>query len=153
MALAAEFQGFARDLHDDGISALLSAHEDGGLVPATLIAVVKPLMTSNRRIDRGNPDPSALGEDFGRFGLSWWTALAAHDPLTPSRQEHLQRLTIARNGIAHADENKLDRLRADGFPMTLHTVRRWHRAVDRLTVTMDSTLRDHLGEVFGKDIK
>jgi hypothetical protein len=60
---------------------------------------------------------------------------------------------MARNGIAHADESKLDMLSADGFPMTLRTVRQWHRAMDRLTVTMDGALRSHLEATLGKDIR
>jgi hypothetical protein len=108
ITLAAEFQGFARDLHDDGTSALLSGSEDGVPIPATLVAVVRPLLSSNRRIDRGNADPSALGEDFGRFGLSWWMALTALDPRT-----HLDRSTC--NASLWLATESLTRTRANSI--------------------------------------
>lgn len=146
MALSAEFQGFTRDLHDEGTNAFLAGVETiAGESRATMLSTtIRPLLLTQRRIDRGDPDPSALAEDFDRFGLSWWTVMTEHDRRTPSRQEHLRMLMIARNGIAHADDTKLDMLKEHGYPMTLRTVRRWHRAVDALATTMDEALRHHL---------
>ena len=111
--------------------------------------MIQALLTRDRRLSRGNPDPSALGEDFGRFGLRWWPALASADSRTSIRQEQLRRLVTARNGIAHADDSKLDALRQDGYPITLRTVSSWHRAINGLATTMDVTLGRHLQEMSG----
>ena len=113
--------------------------------------MIQTLLTSDRRINRGNPHPSALGEDFGRFGLGWWPALASADSRTSIRQEQLRRLVTARNGIAHADDSKLDALRQDGYPITLRTVSSWHRSTNGLAKTMDVTLGRHLQAMFGGD--
>lgn len=146
MALAAEFQGFVRDLHDEGTEILLDriGTVTGEERAKALSRTIKPLLLAGRRIDKGNPDPSAIGEDFGRFGLNWWTAMTEHDERTPGRQAHLRLLIVARNGIAHADDTKLDILREQGYPITLRTVRRWQRSIGALATTMDGTLRQHL---------
>jgi len=154
MALCAEFQGYARDLHDEGTEEFVRQSSLLGPAQPTLfnpkhVSVIRPLLSTNRRLDKANPDVGGLGEDFGRFGSSWWIDLAGHDSRTPSRQDHLSRLMKARNGIAHADEAKIQELRDDGYPITLDTVRKWHSAMHGLAQTMDAVLAGHLQSVFG----
>src|ERR1700756_5031558 len=58
--LAAQFQGFCRDLHSEWIDHLV------GMIPAPI--AIQPLVrdefTRDRRLDRGNAQPSSLGVDF-----------------------------------------------------------------------------------------
>ena len=97
LRLAGEFQGFARDLHDLAADAV--AEKAGG----PLRGLVKSSLVFGRKLDRGNAEPGALGEDFGRFGMDWWPVLQARTPRTKGRQEELVRLNRARNAIALPD--------------------------------------------------
>ena len=146
LALAAEFQGFVRDLHNERVEEFV--HRTSFLGPNHAL-VLRPLLAANRRIDKGNPDAGTLGEDFGRFGSVWWTALNNRDGRTASRQAHLDRLIKARNGIAHADEQKLTDLAQEGYPIILRTVRTWHDAMKGLAGTVDRELCDQVIRVFG----
>jgi hypothetical protein len=64
--LSSHFQQFCRDLHSEAVDHLLR-----GLDPA-LLPIVLSSLTSDRRLDRGNPTPGNLGSDFGRLGMTFW---------------------------------------------------------------------------------
>ncbi len=147
LRLSGEFQGFVRDLHSVGaeLFAQWTAPHDPRL--ATL---VENLLTQGLTLDRGNPTPGAIGEAFNRFGLSWWPALTRRDRRTAARQAQLTRLNRARNAIAHARPGELGPLRAEGYPLTLDTVRVWRQAVGGLATTMDMELSDHVATFFGQ---
>lgn len=126
LRLASEFQGFARDLHDEAINAVVVAVAPGA-----------PEMQAVLRIpyaaDRGNADPGALGKDFGLFGMQLWADLESRYPARCATWNRtLEILNTARNGIAHDDRSKLARARASGWPMTLQSVSRWRSALNGL---------------------
>jgi hypothetical protein len=148
LRLAAEFQGFARELHDEGVNVFAASAADGN---AQLESALRNLLTLGLRLDVGNAEPGSLGDAFGRFGLAWWPRLQARHSRTSGRQAHLGRLNRARNAIAHARLAELDSLRDEGYPMTLDTVRRWRSALNQLAQTMDAELAFHLGRFFGQD--
>jgi hypothetical protein len=147
LLLAAEFQGFARELHDLSASTFASWAAPGNQV---LEQVIKGRLTENRQLDRGNAQPGSLGSDYLRFGCSLWPGLAASEPATVACQQDLDKLNDARNAIAHADEAKLAGLRGEGYPLTLATFRQWRRSLDLLAVTMDAEVASHLGQLFGQ---
>lgn len=63
LALASEFHGFTRDLHDLAVGAFVScAAPDNG----RLADVVRARLTDGRALAKGNPHPDALAADFGR---------------------------------------------------------------------------------------
>jgi len=66
LRLAAEFQGFARDLHD--LACDLFALWTAPLNPA-VERVVRASLAEGRELDRGNAHPGSIGRDFGRFGF------------------------------------------------------------------------------------
>jgi hypothetical protein len=145
LRLAAEFQGFARDLHEQACDIFAS-----WIAPSnpTVQQVVRKQLVHGRELERGNAHPGSIGSDFGRFGFDVWPALDKRDPHTPRHNLTLTLLNDARNGIAHADEAKLLRLRAEGFPLVLGTYRRWHRDLDGLTANLDSEIAAQLGRLF-----
>ena len=146
LQLAAEFQGFARELYDDMAGAVMreTAQAEPGIV-----AVLQRYLVEPRALDRGNAHPGALGRDFTRFGIELWPAMIERDPRTKARQAHLERLNQARNAIAHSDEGELAKLRRDGVPITLASARTWRRALDQLTIGMDATLDAYFAAAFG----
>src|SRR5580700_2423715 len=74
--LAAQFQGFCRDLHSECVAYLAS-------VVAThpaLRDVLQDEFNLGRQLDRGNAQSGSLGADFGRLGIDFWPELEAYDP-------------------------------------------------------------------------
>jgi hypothetical protein len=148
LRLAAEFQAFTRDLHDQASDQFAAWVAPGS---ATVQTVVRRRLTENRQLDRGNAHPASLGSDFGRFGFELWPALSArHRGPTQRHNQSLERLNQARNAIAHGDEAPLVTLRAEGFPLVLTTFRRWRQDVEGLAANLDFEVAAQLGRLFGK---
>lgn len=148
LRLAAEFQGFARDLHGEGVGTFAEWAANGN---PGLERTVRTSLTVGLKLDRGNAEPGSLGDAFGRLGVDWWPTLANRDERTPLRQQQLERLNRARNAIAHARLDELDILRSEGYPPTLATVRSWRSALSGLATTMDNVLAVHLSNLFGRN--
>lgn len=66
LRLAAEFQGFARNLHTDAARAVAAALAAG--VAPRETALLRAFLTA-RRLDRGNATETVLAHDFGLLGL------------------------------------------------------------------------------------
>jgi len=145
LRIAAEFQGFSRDLYDESVEAVLARVGQGAHT-----ILLRDLLTRQGKLDQGNASSAALSKDFGRLGIQFWPALQECDHLTEKRQRHLELLMTARNGIAHADEAKLKRAADAGFALSrLSSARRWRNAIERLACTMDECLGTYIGRVFG----
>jgi hypothetical protein len=145
LLLAAEVQGFARDLHELGSTTFACWAAAGN---RALELVIKPRLTESRQLDHGNAHPGSLGADFGRLGMKLWPILATRDPAAPRRQADLQALNEARNAIAHANETQLADLRLKGSPITLSAFRSWRRSMDGLAGSLDAEVAAHLGQLF-----
>lgn len=147
LRLAAEFQGFARDLHDEAATAIAGSLAAG--VPPREQAL-RRAFTAPRRLDRGNATETVLAHDFGLLGLELWIALQRRFPTRSRRwRQQLGVLNSARNGLAHADSQRLARVVAAGWPLTLQSVRRWRSMLDGLATGIDRVTSDHLDRVFG----
>jgi hypothetical protein len=102
--LAAEFQGFCRDLHDDAAICIADslADEYSARIPVLLSALVR-----GRKLDGGNAGPGNIGNDFGNLGMSLWPAVKAQYPVRgPKWNTVLERLNDVRNAVAHSDNAK-----------------------------------------------
>ncbi|MEJ3741953.1 hypothetical protein WEI85_01445 [Actinomycetes bacterium KLBMP 9797] len=147
LRLAAEFQGFARDLHDEAIVALV-----GVLAPAgerTQNAVMTAYMNA-RRLDRGNAESRSLDQDFGLFGMKLWKDLTDKYPDRAHRwQDDLRLFNAVRNGLAHDDARKLRAAATAGWPLTLGSIRRWRASLDGLASGIDRVLDEHMQRSFG----
>jgi hypothetical protein len=146
LRLAAEFQGYARDLHDLGVDHFVTVIAGGNQALSTVLRV---RLTDGRLLDRGNANPGSLGNDFQRVGLLLWPALESVDARVSAWNKSLEALNAARNAIAHADEAKLAQLRAEGYPIVLKTVRSWHATLDSLAVAMDDVVSAYLAKLLG----
>ncbi|MGH3682151.1 MAG: hypothetical protein ACRDT2_18090, partial [Natronosporangium sp.] len=82
--------------------------------------------------------------------LDLWPGLQRRFPTRSRRwRQQLAGLNDARNGLAHADPQRLTRVVAAGWPLTLQSVRRWRSMLDGLATGMDHVTGDHLHRVFG----
>jgi hypothetical protein len=143
--LAGEFQGFARDLHDEAIDEVHARIAAWNLQWAD---AGRGQLRQGRGLDRHNATPSTLGADFARLGLDLWPALKAHDARNGQRQRHLERLNRARNAIAHDDAAGFQQLATDGVGLNLATFRVWRAAVDHIATGTDAVLAEHLATTF-----
>ena len=67
MLLSGQFQGFCRDLRTECVD-----HIAGAVQPSALQGPLQSALLRERKLDRGNPSPGNIGDDFNRLGLSIW---------------------------------------------------------------------------------
>ncbi|MBV9108890.1 MAG: hypothetical protein JO306_05760 [Gemmatimonadetes bacterium] len=142
VVLASHFQLFCRDLHSNGVDALLQ-------IPAyaPLEAVLSASLTRGRRLSMGNATPTNIGEDFLRFGFDIWKELGQTNHRTPELRETLESLNRWRNAVAHQDFGHAKFAGRD--TLRIAEVRAWRRACDRLAVDFDRVLGLHLKRICG----
>jgi hypothetical protein len=136
--LSAQFQGFCRDLHSECVDLFVSP-----VVNPDLRDMLRDNLCFGRKIDRGNPNPSNLGSDFGRFNLAYWPLVEAHRPRNPARKAALEELNDWRNAIAH-HSFPASMLRGGRPHLTLAQVQVWRKACDGLARSFEDVLRGHL---------
>lgn len=144
VALVGQFQAFARNLHDEALDWLRQ-----GTLVARQLAV---LAARERRLDKANPGPGALAEDFGRLGMKLPAAVKGRQH-GARRLVRLERAVDLRNGIAHADAGKVAAAAAppknDRAISTLNSYRKHRRAFNGLAEDMDAVVAQHLGLLTG----
>ncbi|MFE1594996.1 hypothetical protein [Nocardia sp. NPDC058705] len=144
VSLAAEFQGYCRDLHDDAANVFALS-----LGPATdpRITALRATLVRGRKLDQGNAQPSALGADFQLLGLSLWSAVhAAYPSRGKGWNATLTSLNSARNAIAHRNDAQLAAVKA-AQPLDLATFKRWRRSLDGAATGFDKVTGAYLTEV------
>jgi hypothetical protein len=147
LRLASEFQGFARDLHDESSAFVARSLAPGDL---TLQDSVRVPYTRYRKLDQANADPATLGNDFGLFGVDLWPELRARYPAhAKGWNRKLAALNAARNGIVHDDRAKITRVQADGWPLTLQSMDRWKSSLDGLARGIDRVVGGQLKLMYG----
>jgi hypothetical protein len=147
LRLASEFQGYARDLHEEASQVLVSAIAPND--PGRQTKLRLPYLV-NRRLSSGNADAEALKKDFWLFGLELWTDLEARYPARARQwRRDLVLLNAARNGLAHDDAGRLASIASSGWTTNLPHVLRWWRMLDALAKGMDHVVGDHLKQTLG----
>lgn len=140
--LSSQFQGFCRDLHTEVSEYLVLAVE-----VEPLHAALRAAFTWNRALDRGNPNPGALGTDFNRYGITFWDSVHAVDHRNVRRHQRLEELNRWRNAIAHQDFDA--EALGGATTLTLRTVRGWRSACNGLAMSFDTVMRAHLRRLIG----
>lgn len=142
VVLVAQFQMYSRNLHDEAIDVHVSVanprQED----------VVRRLLTQGRKLDVQNPQPAALGSDFGRLGFDLVPALKARGGDVEDALAKLELLVHFRNAVAHGNESELAGIVASGaIEATLTSYRQYRRVLNRLVDTMDEVVATELAAV------
>ncbi len=142
--LVAQFQIYCRDLHDDAVDVHV------GAANPQQADVLRTLLTQGRKLDVQNPQPGALGSDFGRLGFQLIPTLKAEGTRTEEALQSLDVLVSFRNAIAHGNESEVGRLVAGGsIKETLTSYRAYWRTLDRLVDTMDQVVARELASGLG----
>ncbi|MGY4648412.1 hypothetical protein [Mycobacterium sp. URHB0021] len=159
VALCAEFQGFARDLHEDAAihitASVALVPENAAIAPVVLGALVRERSISvtksekKRRLDMGNVNVDALSSDYSILSMDLWADLAvAYPSMTPKWKTTLNRLNEARNGVAHSDTEKLVRVDRE-HGLTLRTFRTWRSSLNSAARAMDKVVGTYLLDLTG----
>lgn len=147
IALVAQFQLYCRAVHTETAQAILS--EVSNPVVARMLEAA---LIEGRRLERGNPNASNLGADFGRFDIDLWRAVEKLRGNSLHRRE-LTALIGWRNAIGHGNvtgrqaENKLIPVEID-----LNTCRHWNDTLTETVATIDEVLSVHC-EALGLQIR
>ena len=141
--LAAQFQGFCRDLHSE-----CADHFVAGVADPDLREMLRKNLLFGRRMDRGNSNPSNLGADFRRFNFEFWALVEVHRPQNRVRKAALDKMNEWRNAIAHQTFAP-PMLKAGRPNLTLAQVQAWRKACDGLAYSFDEVLRGHLQTLTG----
>jgi hypothetical protein len=118
--LAAQFQGYCRDLHAECVDHLIRILAP----PIAMKLIVESEIQRGRQLDQRNAQPASIGADFGRFGIDIWMNAISQDPRNARWKASLDSLNEWRNAIAH---QSFDPARLRGAPvLRLAQVREWH---------------------------
>jgi hypothetical protein len=131
--LSSQFQGFCRDLHTEAAEIIT------GTLPLPLQPLMRDGLLRDRRLDRGNPSPGNIGEDFSRFDVRVWPAVYLLDARNRRRNQLLEQMNLWRNAIAHQDFTRLG-----GMAIQLRQVRQWRNTCQTLAVDLDEIIRRQL---------
>jgi hypothetical protein len=140
--LAAQFQGFCRDLHSECADLIVRATTSPVLRP-----VIGGALLLNRSLERGNANPGSIGADFNRFGLTFWTVVDADHALNQNRRRALEELNTWRNAIAHQDFNPVQ---LGGVTLRLRRVQGWRSACEGLARSFDNVMFARLQTLTGQ---
>ncbi len=141
MLLSSHFQGYCRDLHSECVHHIVQQ------VPPALQNVLRGELLSDRKLDRGNPNPGNIGADFARLGLRIWDRVNTLDRRNDARKQQLEQMNNWRNAIAHQDFDP-DKL-GGRTSLRLEDVDHWRRACDHLARAFDGVMRTHLQALLG----
>ena len=145
--LAAEFQGYCRDLHDGAIDHIVANLTPSG--GSGLLLVTRSAFITGRSLDKGNPNWGNLCSDFKRIGLTLADSLETAYPRSYNDWiTSVGRLMEARNAIAHGNEKEILACRQTQ-PLTLRTFRQWRGRLMRLAVSVDGLVGAHLNSLTG----
>ena len=136
--LAAEFQGFCRDLHDEATNIFV---ENSHIKP-NLVEIYKTALVSKRLLEYGNANWRNIGSDFVRIGFPVGVVEFASQ-LSRKPSHTLGELIAARNAIVHSDQTKIDSLNP---PAEFSTFTQWRAEVDQLAVVLDYELIQYLAK-------
>lgn len=142
--LAAEFQGFYRDLHGEAVVAII----DEAVWPTERLPVLAvAAMKEGRGLDRKNPASSVVGSDFRAFGLLLWHRIQESYPdAYPDWRKSLDTLVSIRNAVSHSDQERIDNFVVKK-QLTFAYWKATRANLELLAIAMASAVRTYLVEI------
>lgn len=141
-ALIAQFQAFARDLHDEAVAEFIAT------VPQiTVRDQIRRLLTEGRKLDAQTPRRANLGADFGRLGIEIVAITNRADVRSFHRFDVLDALVDLRNAIGHGNDAQIAALGDRGFVATKPAFERHRRTLGALARTLDTVVATELARV------
>lgn len=96
------FQGYSRDLHSEVVSAII---ETATWQSVRFRSATADSMKEGRGLDRKNPSPTVIGNDFRALGLLIWQRIQAiHANEYAEWRAALDNLVSIRNAVAHSEQ-------------------------------------------------
>lgn len=141
LAVAAQFQGYCRDVHTEAMLAVVAVAQ-----PARVASQLRVLIGKGRRLGSRNATPGALADDFDRLGLDLWSEMARRDRRTGERRRRLEQLNGWRNALAHENADRLQRMGT----LTIADVARARITCSAIAATMDRVVADHVVRFTGR---
>lgn len=127
-------------------------HITSAITDPMLRQVVHAAMTTHRKLDHGNPNPSNLAEDFGALGMiKLWDGLKTLDARNATRQVHLEEMNSWRNAIAHQDFSSPKNAKKlnNRTQITLKEIRGFRAACEALAISLDRAALAHIKAIAG----
>ncbi|WP_156525551.1 MULTISPECIES: hypothetical protein [unclassified Gordonia (in: high G+C Gram-positive bacteria)] len=146
VSLAAQFQGYCRDLHDDAAVQIALSLVPGSerQAPVVLNALVR-----SRKLDVGNASTGGIGNDFAVLGMPFWPNVkAAYPSKGPKWNATLDSLNVVRNAVAHSQADKLADVRREQ-PLSLATFKKWRSSLNGAASGFDSVVGAYLQNLTG----
>ncbi|MCW3037639.1 MAG: hypothetical protein JWM17_2951 [Actinobacteria bacterium] len=154
LRVIAEFQGYARDLHDLAAETMVGLSGADDVARAMLIRGI----TEGRMIDRGNADLHSIGQEFRRVGIAGLNAQLStrnaywdRDSSRRGDRAYYQDLIELRNALAHGNQRQLDELRRRGVADTVSWARSRLPGLDRTARAMNRIVWEHFHDTFRSD--
>jgi hypothetical protein len=146
--LSSRFQLFCRDLHTETTAELVRdlVRRDQTL-SAQFQTALQFGLTGGRSLDRGNPNPRNIAEDFARLGMRIWDDVNAMHALNPRRRQLLELMLAWRNAIGHQDFS--NQALQGRTVIHLGEVREFRRVCNALAGYFDRAALDHIHAVAG----
>jgi hypothetical protein len=146
LLVAAQFQGFVRDLHDLGALALVAAAG----APPHVASLLTGAIVEGRALDKGNATVPAIQNDFRRLGLHGMNgAIGRIQPRwaggsgAQGDRAAFEELLNLRNCLAHGNERELAALRRRSVLDTVSWTRAKVPVRNRTAKAMDRVVWDH----------
>jgi hypothetical protein len=146
MSLAAQFQGFCRDLHDGAAVQIANSLAPGN---DEQISVVRNALVRRRKLDVGNASPGGLGNDFAVLGMTFWADVHSAYPKKGAKwNTTMDDLNQVRNAVAHSHEAKITEVRRK-HPLSLATFKKWRSSLHGAVYGFDKVVGTHLHDLTG----
>ena len=144
VALAAEFQGYCRDLHQECIDDLL---DQMSVLPYRLRAAVALTLESGRALDLHNATAATVAKDFKTLDISPWESIQLrHKDQYRGWRETLDLVNSVRNAAAHSNEEDLAGFMDDGVLAPEHWKSCLHQ-LSELVLALHNITAAHLTDI------
>lgn len=141
VALAAEFQGYCRDLHQECIDDLL---DQMAVLPSRLRAAVALILESGRVLDRQNATAVTIAREFKKLDISPWASVQLRNAdRYRGWRETLDLVTSVRNATAHSKKGEFEKF-VDGNALDRGRWEDRRNQLEQLVVALHEVTAAHL---------